>query len=90
MDNVNILIAGGGTGGHLFPAFAIGNKLEKEGATITYIWSKHGIEKNYKKELKERLYLLNIKGINRTLSIKSFLKQCPLKNICTLKKKTLK
>ena len=73
IKNVNILIAGGGTGGHLFPAFAIGKRLEKEGANIIYIGSKHGIEKNYKDELKNNLYLLNIKGINRTISMISLI-----------------
>ena len=73
IKGINILIAGGGTGGHLFPAFAIGKGLEKEGANVFYIGSIHGIEKNYKKELKDRLYLLNIKGINRNMSLKSLL-----------------
>lgn len=73
INNINILIAGGGTGGHLFPAFAIGNKLEDEGANVTYIGSKYGIEKKYEKKLKEKLYLLNIKGINRSLGIKPLL-----------------
>ena len=27
MDEIRILIAGGGTGGHLFPAIAIGEKI---------------------------------------------------------------
>jgi len=33
----NIFIAGGGTGGHLFPAVTIGEKLKKRGMKIIYI-----------------------------------------------------
>ncbi len=73
IKDVNILIAGGGTGGHLFPAFAIGNRLEKEGAIVTYIGSEYGIEKKYTKKLKEQLYLLKITGISRSLSVKSII-----------------
>ena len=67
----NVLIAGGGTGGHLFPAFAIGEKLEQQGFKIQYIGSKHGIEKKYKHDIDKKIYLLDIKGLNRNLSIKS-------------------
>ena len=48
-----IFIAGGGTGGHLFPALTIGDYLKKDGfkdKNIIYIGSKHGIEDKYFKE----------------------------------------
>ena len=65
------LIAGGGTGGHLFPAITIGKKLEEENITVKYIGSKYGIEKNIFKNLKAEYFLLNIKGIKRGNNLKS-------------------
>ena len=71
--NKVIFIAGGGTGGHLFPAISIGEALLNKGFHIIYIGSKHGIEKKYFKNNKLSYYLLNIKGLQRTLSFKSLL-----------------
>ena len=42
--NNTILIAGGGSGGHLFPAIAIGDELSSKGYNIKYIGSNYGIE----------------------------------------------
>ena len=71
--NKVIFIAGGGTGGHLFPALSIGNALIDRGFSIIYIGSKFGIEKEYFKKNKLKHYLLNIKGFQRNISIKSLL-----------------
>ena len=66
----HIIISGGGTGGHLFPAIAIGDSLKSKGHKVSYIGSKFGLEAEILKNLKST-YLLNIKGIQRTLTIKS-------------------
>ena len=71
--NKTILIAGGGSGGHLFPALAIGDELQSRGFNIKYIGSKYGIEKKILKNMKKEFYLLNIRGIQRTLSIKNII-----------------
>ena len=63
----NIFIAGGGTGGHLFPAVTIGEKLKKRGMKIIYIGLKYGIENIFFKNNIEA-ELLEIKGIQRDLS----------------------
>lgn len=69
-----IIIAGGGTGGHLFPALAIGEKLVASGAKVYYFGSKYGIEKDILKKKKYPHLLLNIKGIQRGLNIFSITK----------------
>ena len=45
MDNLKILIAGGGTGGHLFPALAIGEEINfrNPDAKIHYVGSNFGL-----------------------------------------------
>tara|TARA_Y100000814_G_scaffold193714_1_gene142272 strand:- start:720 stop:1817 length:1098 start_codon:yes stop_codon:yes gene_type:complete len=65
------LIAGGGTGGHLFPALSIGNELEKNNVEVQYIGSYYGIEKDFLMKKKCKFHLLNITGIQRNFSIKS-------------------
>ena len=47
LNRKKIIIAGGGTGGHLFPALAIGETLEKDGMQVKYIGSKKKIRLNY-------------------------------------------
>ena len=42
-----IIFLGGGTGGHLFPAISIGERLEQNGLKVFYIGSKFGIEKDF-------------------------------------------
>jgi len=69
--NKTIFISGGGTGGHLFPAISIGTELIKHNFSIIYIGSKYGIEKKYFNENNLNHYLLNIRGIQRHVSLNS-------------------
>ena len=75
---LKVLIAGGGTGGHLFPAIAIGDELKKDNIQVKYIGSKYGIESSYKFIDKKDLSLLDLRGIQRSIGIKSILRNLVL------------
>ena len=69
-----VIIAGGGTGGHLFPALAIGETLEKDGMQVKYIGSKNGIEAKGNYIEKNKIELLDLYGVSRSFSLSSFKK----------------
>ena len=71
MSKLRIIIAGGGTGGHLFPALAIGDELKLRGLDIMYMGSTYGIEAKQLNDRNENYQLLNIRGIQRSFSFKS-------------------
>ena len=61
MGKKKILIAGGGTGGHLFPALAIGEEIQRRipEAKIHYIGSMFGLEsKVYPIKFQMRIFIL--------------------------------
>mgnify|MGYP001290929980 CR=1 FL=1 len=71
-NNSRIIICGGGTGGHLFPAISIKTQLSNRGAQVLYMGSKHGIE-SIRMTKDKNTYFLDIKGIHRTLSISNII-----------------
>ena len=72
MSELRVIIAGGGTGGHLFPALAIGDELKSRGMNVMYMGSTYGIEAKQLKDRNENYRLLDIRGIQRTFSLASF------------------
>lgn len=60
-------MAGGGTGGHLFPALAIARGLREidDRCDIRFVGSRHGLEARILANQNEVFYPLNIRGIQR-------------------------
>ncbi|MFQ6607721.1 MAG: glycosyltransferase [Fidelibacterota bacterium] len=71
--HLKVIIAGGGTGGHLFPAFAIADTLKSHypNGEIHFVGSKHGVEVEHLTKREERFTLLNIRGFQRGFSLRS-------------------
>jgi len=71
--SMNIIISGGGTGGHLYPALAIGDEImfRHPLANIHYVGSKFGIEKEVLPVKNVNHSLLSIRGFQRSLNLGS-------------------
>ncbi len=80
MRDYRILIAGGGTGGHLFPALAIGEEILSRNprCKIHYVGSIFGLESKVFPVKDVWHTLLPIRGIQRDFSIKSILRNSML------------
>ena len=76
MAELRILITGGGTGGHLFPALAIGEEIKNRdsNAIIHFVGSKFGLESKVF-PIKDVLHtLIPMRGIQRTISLNNLKK----------------
>jgi UDP-N-acetylglucosamine--N-acetylmuramyl-(pentapeptide) pyrophosphoryl-undecaprenol N-acetylglucosamine transferase len=71
--NKRIIIAGGGTGGHIFPAIAIANAIKQlqPGAEILFVGAKGKMEMEKVPQAGYRIEGLNIAGFNRSSLIKN-------------------
>jgi len=71
--NKNIIICGGGTGGHIFPAIAIANALIKidNSINILFVGARNKIEMRVVPEAGYEIIGLPVSGFRRSLSIKN-------------------
>jgi len=61
-----VLIAGGGTGGHLFPGIAVANEIQRRyGAEVRFVGSSYGIERTAVPRAGFAVELLPIRGVRR-------------------------
>ena len=72
---LKVIISGGGTGGHIFPAIAIANQLMKmnSGNEILFVGANGRMEMEKVPAAGYKIEGLNISGIQRRLSLQNFL-----------------
>jgi len=77
-EEIRILIAGGGTGGHLFPGIAIAEAFKnRRTCNIRFVGTRNGIEMNAVPKCGYRLYTIPVSGLYRVgffRKLKSLLK----------------
>ncbi|MBI4855692.1 MAG: undecaprenyldiphospho-muramoylpentapeptide beta-N-acetylglucosaminyltransferase [Acetobacterium woodii] len=70
---MKVLIAAGGTGGHIYPGLAIAEKIKKENpdAEIIFIGSKVGMEKNIIPQFGYPIEYIRVRGFERKASLET-------------------
>jgi len=71
---MRVILAGGGTGGHIYPAVTIARELKRRdsGIEILFVGGKRGLESDIIPKEGFRLVTLNLSGIPRKISPKVF------------------
>ncbi|HUC93133.1 MAG TPA: undecaprenyldiphospho-muramoylpentapeptide beta-N-acetylglucosaminyltransferase [Paenibacillus sp.] len=70
---MRVVLTGGGTGGHIYPAVAVGRQLEREepGTELLYIGTGRGLESRIVPELGIPFEAVDITGFRRKLSLEN-------------------
>lgn len=71
---MRIVITGGGTGGHVYPAIALAEKLKEKSpdAKIVFIGTESGLESTILRNYDYKLYFIEVSGFSRKLSRDTF------------------
>jgi UDP-N-acetylglucosamine--N-acetylmuramyl-(pentapeptide) pyrophosphoryl-undecaprenol N-acetylglucosamine transferase len=69
------IFAGGGTGGHLYPAVALADKLKelRPDCSIHFVGTARGIESRVLPDLGYSLHLITVRGVVRSFTLKNLL-----------------
>lgn len=62
---MNVIIAAGGTGGHITPGIAIGNRLKEEGHNVLFVGTKNGMEVDLVPKAGFDIEYIHARGIRR-------------------------
>ncbi len=70
---MKILLSGGGTGGHIYPAIAIAEAFEKryKDCEVAFVGSPRGMENKLIPQTGHKLYTIDIMGISRKLTVEN-------------------
>ncbi|WP_129596436.1 undecaprenyldiphospho-muramoylpentapeptide beta-N-acetylglucosaminyltransferase [Anaerophilus nitritogenes] len=68
---MKVLISGGGTGGHIYPAIAIANKIKEEikGVEILFVGTQKGLESDLVPKAGYSLKTITVSGFKRKISL---------------------
>ena len=71
---MRVLMTGGGTGGHIYPAIAIADKIMEKTADseILFVGTEHGLEKDLVPHAGYNIEFVTVSGINRKNLLKNF------------------
>lgn len=73
MNQVRIIITGGGTGGHIYPALAIAKGLQNKvpGVDVLYVGTKKGLEADIVPKTGQPFQTINVEGLYRPFSLRT-------------------
>ena len=63
LESLRVMIMAGGTGGHVFPALAVAEKLKQQQVSVSWLGTRSGIESELIPQQGIELHFLNVEGL---------------------------